>query len=270
MKPATPNPRNDSVMVEIGGMAIGLRTQDPVFRNLLEARYAGFIGKSGRPDFDFDIDLYESGYAPDEDVQVRMEGDAWVLTRGDFRGCWVPGSRHGHVRQANSPYAIDSVLRIVHSLLLARQGGFLLHAASTIRDGRAFLFAGVSGAGKTTIARLAPADCTLLTDEISYVRRDQETYFACGTPFSGELGKPGENRSAPLRTLFFLEKGSDNRIETVSAGDAVRLLLRNILFFADDGELVRRVFQSACEFVERVQVRKLVFMPHAAVWEIIR
>ena len=34
--------------------------------------------------------------------------------------------------------------------------GFLLHASSVVRDGRAFLFTGPSGAGKTTIVRHAP------------------------------------------------------------------------------------------------------------------
>ncbi len=74
------------------------------------------------------------------------------------------------MRQNANPYSLDSVLRIVHSLILAERGGFLLHAASAICDGRACLFSGVSGAGKTTMTRLAPPDVTLLTDEISYVR----------------------------------------------------------------------------------------------------
>ncbi len=74
------------------------------------------------------------------------------------------------VRQNANPYSLDSVLRILHSLILAERGGFLLHAASAICDGRAYLFSGVSGAGKTTMTRLAPADITLLTDEISYLR----------------------------------------------------------------------------------------------------
>jgi hypothetical protein len=38
------------------------------------------------------------------------------------------------------------VLRIVHSLIQAQAGGFLLHSASAIRNGKAFLFSGISGA----------------------------------------------------------------------------------------------------------------------------
>ena len=267
---------SDAIAIEIGGIVIALRTQDPAFRQLLENRYAGFIKSSLNPQFEFDIDLLDDHAfdpsetaRPDEDVQVRLQRGQWLLQRGDFHAQWDARAGQGRVRQSRNPYAIDSVLRIVHTLILARQGGFLVHAASAIRGGRAFLFAGVSGAGKTTISRLAPSDATLLTDEVSYVRREGDEYRACGTPFAGELARLGENLSAPLHTLFLLEQGSENRIEPLAASEAIRLLLRNILFFADDAELVRLVFQSACEFVEGIPVRRLIFVPDERVWDMI-
>ena len=262
---------SDPVAIEIGGMAIALHTQDPAFRQLLENRYAGFTKSSTNTQFEFDVELFEptDTTQADEDVQVKRQAGQWFFQRGDFRAQWDPEAGRGHIRQSRNPYAIDSVLRIVHTLILARQGGFLVHAASAIRGGRAFLFAGVSGAGKTTISRLAPPDATLLTDEISYVRREGREYRACGTPFAGELARLGENQSAPLSTLFLLEKGPENRIEPVAKSEAIRLLLRNILFFAEDAELVNLVFRSACKFVEQVPVRRLTFVPDERVWEMI-
>jgi len=252
-------------------MAIALRTQDPSFHRLIESRYTGFVGTSPASHLEFDIDLCEPAEpAVDEDLEVKIEDGEWLLKRGDFRARWNPETRQGRIRQACNPYAIDSVLRIVHSLILARQGGFLVHAASAIRGGKAFLFSGVSGAGKTTISRLAPPDATLLTDEISYVRREGTRYIAFGTPFAGELARVGENRCAPLSALFLLEKGSQNRIEPVGPSEALRRLLRNILFFADDPELVKLVFQSACEFASLVPIHRLVFVPDQRVWDIIR
>jgi hypothetical protein len=262
----------DVIAIEIGGMVIALRTQDPGFRQLLEDRYAGFIKSSPNPQFEFDIDLVEPAETKhaDEDVRVSLEGGQWLLQRGDFRARWDSKAGRGHIRQSRNPYAIDSVLRIVHTLILAKQGGFLVHAASAIRGGHAFLFAGVSGAGKTTISRLAPSDAKLLTDEISYVRREGDEYRACGTPFAGELARSGENQSAPLRTVFLLEKGQENRVEPIAPSEAIRLLMRNILFFAEDPELVSLVFRSACEFAERVPVRRLIFVPDERVWEMVR
>lgn len=261
-----------AITIEIGGIAITLHTRDSAFRQLLANRYAGFIKPSVDPQFHFDVELFEPAETSqaDDDVQVKLQAGEWLFQRGDFHARWNAKLGRGHIHQSRNPYAIDSVLRIVHTLLLARQGGFLVHAASAIRDGRAYLFAGVSGAGKTTISRLAPPSATLLSDEISYVRREGDHYRACGTPFAGELAKAGENQSAPLSTLFLLHKGPENRIEEVSMPEAIRLLLRNILFFAGDRELVDLVFRSACQFVEQVPVRRLIFVPDQRVWEMIR
>ena len=255
------------ITVEIGGIPILLHTQDDYFRRLLARRYAGFVDSAAPPRFEFDIELTTpSRKAPDEEVRVELQDGTWRLRRGDFRAQWDPGAGRGRIRQSANPYSIDSVLRIVHTLILANEGGFLLHSAGAIRNGRASLFSGVSGAGKTTISRLAPPDVTLLTDEVSYVRRVDAGYRACGTPFAGELARMGENCSAPIAFLFFLQQGPENKIESMAKSEAIRRLMRNILFFAEDSALVENVFQSACEFVERVPVQRLTFTPDSRVW----
>lgn len=261
-----------SVVIAIGGVPVRVNTSDPAFLELLQSRYAGFVSDADDAEFEFDVELTPPRTAsdPDADVQVTHRAGRWLLTRGDFRAEWEPASRRGWIRQSANPYSIDAVLRIVHTLALARQGGFLLHAASGVRNGKAFLFAGVSGAGKTTIAGLAPRDVTLLTDEISYVRKQGDAYVAFGTPFTGELAKLGENVSAPVEALYLLAKGPENRIAPVSMADAARELLANMLFFAEDPELVHGAFQTACDFVDRVPVYRLTFAPDARVWELMR
>jgi hypothetical protein len=52
--------------------------------------------------------------------------------------------------------------------------------------------------------------------------------------------------------------------------EAIQRLLRNILFFADDPELVELVFESACEFASLVPIHRLQFVPDQRVWDIIR
>ncbi len=264
--------------IEIGGIPIRVNTSDADFLGMLQNRYAGFVGSSKNAAVEFNVDLFTPGFVdPDADVRVTQYAGKWALERGDFRAEWEPARRTGTIRQSANPYSIDAVLRIVHTLVLAQEGGFLMHAASAIRNGKAFLFAGVSGAGKTTISRLAPTDATLLTDEISYVRKcarkdpgqQGHSYVAYGTPFTGELAKVGENVSAPVSAFYLLAQGPENRIDPVAPGQAVRELLANVLFFAEDQELVERAFHAACEFVSRVPVSRLTFVPDARVWEMI-
>jgi hypothetical protein len=252
--------------LEIGGIPIALSTCDEGFLDLLRQRYAGFLSSS-RPEFELEFDLTSTGTVCDDDVRVRREGGEWLMERGDFQARWDPRTGRGSVRQNANPYSLDSVLRILHSLILAERGGFLLHSASAICDGRAYLFSGVSGTGKTTMTRLAPADVTLLTDEISYLRPSAGGYAAFGTPFAGELAKAGENCAAPVSALFFLEKGAGNRVDELSSAEALRRLMRNILFFAEEPRMVEKLFATACDFVARVPIRRLTFYPDARVWD---
>ena len=257
--------------VEIGGIPIALSTSDQGFLDLLRHRYEGFLSSS-LPEFELEFDVIPAGPVPDDDVCVRRNHDdgAWILKRGDFHARWEPRTGRGRVRQNANPYSLVSVLRIVHSLIMAERGGFLLHAASAICEGSAFLFSGVSGAGKTTMTQLAPPDVTLLTDEISYLRPTAGGYSAFGTPFAGELARAGENCTAPVAGLFFLEKGPHNRVDKLPSAEAVRRLMRNILFFAEDQGLVEKLFATACDFVARVPIRRLTFYPDARVWDEVR
>jgi hypothetical protein len=138
--------------VVIGGLPINIQSADSEFIAMLERRYAGFLAQPATAGIRLDVEVVAvTGDRADEDLEVRYADGRWSMNRGDFRAQWDPVSMRGCVRQGAFPYAIDSVMRIVHSLMLAGRGGFLVHSASAVRNGRAFLFSGVSGAGKTTI-----------------------------------------------------------------------------------------------------------------------
>jgi hypothetical protein len=265
-------PRSHDVVVEIGDIAVLLRTTDPSLVRILEKRFHRFVNPSATPDFEFEIAVVDRGVSdPDADIRVHANHDLWTIVRGDFRAEWNITTRRGRIRQTANPFAIDSLLRIVHTLVLAcdRHGGFLLHASSAIRDGRAYVFTGPSGAGKSTIVGLAPGGVTVLTDEISYLRRVGDRFIAFGTPFAGERSDLGEPASAPVAALFRLGRGHVNEQERLDTTRTVQTLMRNILFFADDRALVDRVLDSACEFAAQVPAYELRFVPDARVWSTI-
>ena len=265
-----------TVVVDVGDVPVALSTGDPALATILQRRFHRFLTStsSTAPAFHFDISVIpddtDDEEHRDQDLQVRAEGGLWRLRRGDFRAEWDPETRRGWIRQRLSPYAADSVLRIVHTLLLSREHGFLLHASSVVRNGRAYLFTGPSGAGKTTIARLAPADAVVLTDEISYVRRVGGRYMAYGTPFAGELSDSGEPVSAPIAAVFGLAWASDPIRDPLTAGAAVRILMRNMLFFAADPALTGHLLETACDFAGVVPAFRLAFAPDARVWATIQ
>jgi hypothetical protein len=259
------------VVLEIGGIPVCVLTDDRSFLRVVKDRYSGFISSDRAVDIHLDLDLTPPGrISKEHDVRVTRDSHRWCAERADFRLDWDSESGDGQVRQSANPYSLDAALRILHSLLLARKKGFLLHSASAVRNGRAFLFFGPSGAGKTTISRLAPPDTTLLTDEISYVRRESNAYLAYGTPFTGELAKVGENIFAPIAGCYRLVQSPTNSLKPLSSAEAVGALLESVLFFAADQELVNLVFQSICDFACALPVYRLEFVPDQSVWDLIR
>lgn len=109
-------------------------------------------------------------------------------------------------------------------LILARAlpafGGAFVHAAGVVINGRGFVFAGPSEAGKSTIVKLIGGRGQVLCDDRVVVRRDGSGFRVHGTWNHGEIPdvSPG---SAPLRAVFFLRQAKTNRVDRVDEPKAV-------------------------------------------------
>jgi hypothetical protein len=254
--------------VEVGRVPIRLETASEPYADVLAQRFDGFL-TDATPQLEFEIELVDPVEPdPDDDLLVSRRGDAWTIRRSDCEAEFDVRSGRGRIRQPAHPYATDTVMRVVHSLLLAPAGGILVHASSAISGGRAFVFFGRSGAGKSTMVGMAPNDVTVLSEEISYVRREGDAYWACGTPFTGELNRRGDNVEAPLAGMLHLVQGADDRIEPLGPGDALRALLRCVLYFDGDPAGTQQAFAAACGVVDRVPMGQLVFRRHPDVWKL--
>jgi hypothetical protein len=120
-------------------------------------------------------------------------------------------------------YPLDELL-MVH--LLARGRGVAIHGSGVVdADGRATLFAGQSGAGKTTMARLwqDQPGVKILSDERLVLRPEEGVVWMYGTPWHGDgrISNPGR---APLDRICFLRHASSNRMTALGATETVARL----------------------------------------------
>ena len=165
-------------------------------------------------------------------------------------------------------YGLDSLIRILLSVLLARQRGFLLHAATVLSDGRACVFTGKSGAGKSTVASLSPK-ASVLTDEISLLKFVDGGWHAFGTPFWGEFRTEGANVQAPIGGLYFLVQASEDRLEKISALESIRAMLPNVLFFSRERQTTENLLCLLSEFVSSIPCYRLFFRKDCSFWNVI-
>jgi len=138
----------------------------------------------------------------------------WSLTRGPHPGFLLP-------------YPLHQLLFLAP---LARQSGFLLHASGAVIDGKAFVFAGHSGDGKTTLSRLLAAEgLEILSDERIALCKEGNGFRAYGTPWPGE-GDIVSPASYPLAGVFILRKAERHRVREGRASLlAAELLSRAIV-----------------------------------------
>jgi len=145
--------------------------------------------------------------------------------------------RRGQIALGSGPLdparrALENFLRSAVAWLALEQGGFLLHGASIIRNGRAFLFYGPSGAGKSTLAAMS-TEGRVVSDDLTLLLPRAGALVAAGGPFRGTYtqGEPVVG-TFPVAGFYRLRK-DDQTI--VRAGDDACFadLLGNLPFVVD-------------------------------------
>ena len=111
---------------------------------------------------------------------------------------------------------------------LLRYNGLVLHASAAALGGRAYLFSGPCGRGKSTHTRLWQQTfgeaVQVFNDDKPALRRLDGRWYAYGTPWCGKDGI-NLNQKWPLGGICFLEKSQENRIRRLSAAEALPLIL---------------------------------------------
>ena len=107
-------------------------------------------------------------------------------------------------------------------------GGFYLHSSAVCMDGRAFLFSGPSGMGKSTHTRLWQQihgeAAQVFNDDKPALRRIDGSWYAYGTPWCGKDGI-NQNMKVPLAGICFLRRGQENVIRRMEPLEATTRIL---------------------------------------------
>ncbi|MDB4981867.1 MAG: hypothetical protein JWM82_2619 [Myxococcales bacterium] len=167
------------------------------------------------------------------DLEVRLRA---VKVRG--RTEWR-GSGRGNM----SPITLDCILRVIWSALLPREDAMLVHSCGLRHAAVGVVFPGVSGQGKSTLARKAPDADDVLSDEIIAIRRTPAdgSWRVHGTPFWGDFARGGISlRSWPLRAIGFLAQRDAVVMSPVTSSDATHRLLSCMLCFQTDRPTIAR------------------------------
>ncbi|MBV8518579.1 MAG: hypothetical protein JO197_14370 [Acidobacteria bacterium] len=164
-------------------------------------------------------------------------------------------------------YPLDEVLV---ANLLARGRGVELHSCGVIDgEGRGQLFVGVSGAGKTTTARLWEGTAAaIVSDDRVIVRERDGAYWMYGTPWHGEA-ELSINTGVPLAGVYLLTQATSNALRDLSDAEAVARLFRCTFPLFHDAHALDFTLGFLQRLASRVAVRELQFVRDPSVIELV-
>ncbi len=277
--------------LEIGGFRVALRESEgrPLVDWPAQSYELFSVPPSARPDLSFDARVVERLPAFERGRLIYDGGpEQWRLyERGDelLLVAPKPGSdepQHAAVlsrdysageiftAQGSSWSPSEVITPIVEACLLsrlARRGGLLLHAAGIDFRGEGLVFTGPSGAGKSTLSGLfTERGALILNDERVIVLDPAGAPVVHGTPWCG-TNPEMRKASAPLRGIYFIKHGRENRLRALSLAEATALCARQAFLPQWDAEGMAATLASAEALCRRLGAREYAFRNDASAVE---
>lgn len=158
---------------------------------------------------------------------------------------------------------ILSCLAMEH--LLLRHGAAIFHAAWFAREGKALLFSGASGAGKSTHTALwaATRDVEMINGDKALLFRRGDALWAAGLPFAGSSGIC-KRRALPVHSVVFLAHGAENALRRMDSPEAVRTLLSQMPLQRWCAGDVSAALELALFAAERLPIYSYACLPDAS------
>lgn len=281
--------------LSIGGIVIGLEAENGGPPAAVDGAATAFLVSGGTPDIAV-RSAWGDLKSPAEGRKLFDSGGLWelheagdqlvfsfsspVFPRGPYRrASFDRGFRRGVVtldrtsflgRPAASPleYPLDELM-VINRLVF--EGGVEVHGCGVIdASGDGYLFAGQSGAGKSTIAQLwADAGATVLSDDRVVLRAGSDGVRMHGTPWHGDAAF-AEPRAARLSRILLLRQAPQHRIRALPAAQAAGLLFSCAFPVFHSAEALDRTLALLAKIVESVPVDALEFAPTPVVTQFVR
>ena len=147
---------------------------------------------------------------------------------------------------------------------MVEYGGFYLHASAVVLDGKAYLFSGNPGMGKSTHTRLWQTTfgpgARVINDDKPALRLIDGIWYAYGTPWCGKDGI-NINEKAPVAGVCFLKQAPHNAIRRMSSQEALENILKQTIWKFSDPVALNAVLGHLDQFLKMIPVYELENLP---------
>ncbi len=156
---------------------------------------------------------------------------------------------------------------LVMYYMTVKRDAIMIHGSGIADNNIGRIFTGVSGKGKTTMAKLwYNAGAEVLNDDRLIISKEKGDYVVHNTPMFYQ-DKP---RHASLESIYLIHHAPSNELNRVTGSEAVSRLSANLIQHGYNADLVSRYLNFLTEMVETIPVYTLGFVPNETVVDTIR
>jgi hypothetical protein len=156
-------------------------------------------------------------------------------------------------------YPLDGLILYYLTVI---KGDIFIHASGINHSGRGYLFSGISGKGKSTMAKLWNlAGSRVIHDDRLIIHNTGSGFKMFNTPIYNN-DNPSES---PLDRIYLIDHGSKNEIIPVKGAAGVSLIMANCIQHNWDPEIVAKLLGSVSMMCASVPAARLLFRPDRSV-----
>ena len=178
---------------------------------------------------------------------------------------WVATEEHDLFHSA-----FENFLRILVAYAALDLGGGLFHSAAVVEGDSAWLFVGHSGAGKSTVSRLAlDSGRGVLSDDLNPVLPNARGGLdVLGSPFLGDEGARTPTRHK-LKAIYRLEQGPKDGVRAMGQAETLASLMASSPYINRDPHRTETLCKNLAALSGRVPQRVLTFRREGTFWPLL-
>ena len=160
-------------------------------------------------------------------------------------------------------YPLDGLILYYLTVI---HGDIMIHASGVSYKGKGYIFSGISGKGKTTMAGLWDSHgARIIHDDRLIIRRKGSCYMMYNTP----VYRNDQPRKSYIDSIFLIDHGNENKILPVKGAAAITSLISNCIQHNWSDFIIKRMLDSVVKVCTSVPVYYLWFRPDAKIIEYI-
>lgn len=221
-------------------------------------------------DADLTVSIDNSYGQPFQSFDVHISSDETTTTyrRTDYFLQMDRAHRRARIAVHDTFALKHALMNLYSAFVVHHEWGMLVHSSCVAQRGQAYLFAGQSGAGKSTVALLSRPR-RVLSDEATVLKISSGQAVVFDSPFRSDSSPVFDPDPYPVRGVHILRQSQSVARWQMSRSEGIVELMSKVFFWSHDPKETVKILTLHRHLADCVPIYRLDFQKNDSFWEAI-